>query len=85
MALPARSDILTGKFSADGSPWVRVAKSGVNTDTLIFSADGSPWRGIGETASATWKLFVGGTRITTMYVGSTEVTTAYLGGTAIKS
>lgn len=46
MALPTRDDILTTKFSADGSPFVKIAaKSTVELDSLQFSKDGSPWWG----------------------------------------
>lgn len=46
MALPTKSEVSTGQYSADGSPFIQVAaKSGINVDTLEYSADGSPWWG----------------------------------------
>lgn len=49
MALPTKSDLLTGQFSADGSPFVQVsAKAGIDTNTLEYSADGSPFWAIEE-------------------------------------
>ena len=51
MALPTKTDVQTLQFSADGSPWCRVAaKSGIDLDTLEYSLDGSPWWGIGGEA-----------------------------------
>lgn len=50
MALPTKSDLLTGQFSADGSPFVQVAaKAGIDTNTLEYSADGSPFWAVPET------------------------------------
>ena len=47
MSLSTRDYILTGQFSADGSPWVQVAaKSSIELDSLEFSVDGSPWWGV---------------------------------------
>lgn len=48
----SRDTALTGQFSADGSPWVRVAaKNGIELDTLEYSLDGSPWWGIEDAAA----------------------------------
>lgn len=44
MALPTRVQILTGEYSANGSPYVQtVSKSTINPSQLEYSADGSPW------------------------------------------
>jgi hypothetical protein len=52
MARPTKTQILTGEYSGDGSPWVDVAaKSGIDLDTLEFSLDGSPWYGIEDAAA----------------------------------
>lgn len=51
MALPTKTEVQTGEFSADGSPAINVAaKSEIDTDTLEYSLDGSPWWGTEETA-----------------------------------
>jgi hypothetical protein len=53
MALPTKSDLLTGQFSADGSPFVQVsAKAGIDTNTLEYSADGSPFWAIEEVGAS---------------------------------
>ena len=52
MALPTKTSVQTGQFSADGSPWVQVgAKSSINLDTLELSKDGGPWYGTEAAAS----------------------------------
>ena len=44
MALPTKQDLLTGSWSADGSPYVKVDLSS-NTYTGEVSKDGSRWGG----------------------------------------
>ncbi len=52
MALPTKTSVQTGQFSADGSPWVQVAaKSSINLDILELSKDGGPWYGTEDAAS----------------------------------
>jgi len=50
MALPTKTDVQTGQFSLNGSPWINVAaNSSIDVNTLEFSLDGSPWNGVEET------------------------------------
>lgn len=42
MAAPI-DDIKSGKFSSDGSPWIKISVGSANS--LIYSVDGSPWWG----------------------------------------
>ena len=47
-----KTQISTGQYSGDGSPWVLIAtKSSINLDTLEYSSDGSPWYGVEEVSS----------------------------------
>lgn len=44
MALPTKAQILTGEYSADGSPYMQtVSKSTINPSQLEYSANGTPW------------------------------------------
>lgn len=51
MALPTRTQILTGEYSADGSPYVQVtSKSTINPSQFEYSSDGRPWWGFTDAA-----------------------------------
>lgn len=53
MALPTKTNILTGEYSSDGSPFIQVtSKAGIDPNTLEYSSDGSPWWSIAETSVA---------------------------------
>jgi len=52
MALPTRTQILTGEYSSDGSPYLQVtSKSIINPLQLEYSSDGSPWLGTTDSSS----------------------------------
>lgn len=68
-------------FSADGSPWARIAVSStIGVNSLQFSLDGSPWWGV-QPSALSWttkslKYYTGGTWIAKplkYYTGSTWV------------
>ena len=59
MALPTKTEVLTGEFSGDGSPAINVAaKSTVDADTLEYSADGAPWWGVEDAGAPPATVFV---------------------------
>ncbi len=52
MALPTRTQILTGEYSCDGSPYVQVtSKSSINPSQFEYSFDGRPWWGFTDTGA----------------------------------
>lgn len=58
MALPTKTQVLTGEYSLDGSPAVNVAaKSTIDPNTLEYSLDGSPWWGVEETTTPATPTF----------------------------
>jgi hypothetical protein len=53
MARPTQTQVLTGEYSLDGSPWVHVAsKDTIDLDTIEYSLDGSPWYGVEKATQA---------------------------------
>lgn len=47
MPLLTRDQVITGQYSLNGFPWVKVAaKDSINLDTLQYSLNGFPWYGI---------------------------------------
>ena len=73
MALPTKQDLLTGSWSADGSPYVKVDLSS-NIYTGEVSKDGSRWGGtIWSSENNLLPIFIGNVRGSLMYLGNIPI------------
>jgi hypothetical protein len=80
MAQPTKTDVFTLRFSKDGSPWCRAtAKDSIDVSGLNFSLDGSPWGTASISSAATFKMYLGSTRITKIYLASSPIATFHIG------
>lgn len=53
MALPSKTEVVTMKFSGNGTPWVQVSpKTAVDLNTMSYSKDGTPWWGVPDGSSS---------------------------------